>query len=169
MSVCLYRHYDGSGNLLYVGISYSVLKRLSEHSNKAFWFPQIRRIEIEHYTDRKAAVIAERRAIDTENPKYNLARPNIKKPKPVQYEKIELIIAKIREENRRAEPQELESIREALGHTKRSLAAVMGIHYRTLQDYCYGKVRIKDSFLQKILDLKRRDQKFMEELQNRLL
>lgn len=68
----LYRHFDAEGNLLYVGISLSTAKRLGEHRNKAAWFRKVKTITIEHYPSRKAALDAERKAVQTEHPQHNV-------------------------------------------------------------------------------------------------
>jgi hypothetical protein len=68
----LYRHFDKSGNLLYVGISFSSVHRLSTHRATAGWFKKISRIEIENFSSREAAMLAERLAIENECPSYNI-------------------------------------------------------------------------------------------------
>lgn len=68
---CLYRHWSVAGELLYVGISLSSLDRLAGHRSGSPWFREIARIDIEWHDDRVAAMRAERRAIQTEGPKYN--------------------------------------------------------------------------------------------------
>jgi hypothetical protein len=70
---CLYRHFDDSGRLLYVGISIGVLQRLSGHKSTSHWFDKITRIEIERFPNREYAEAAELDAIWTENPLYNVA------------------------------------------------------------------------------------------------
>ena len=67
----LYRHYDKDGLLLYVGISLSALNRLSQHKTQSRWFIKIDTVKVTHYTSRKAALAAEKRAIKSEKPKYN--------------------------------------------------------------------------------------------------
>lgn len=68
----LYRHFDGSGALLYVGISLSALTRLQQHNQCSHWFADIRSITIEKFDSREAAVAAETRAIQNESPAYNI-------------------------------------------------------------------------------------------------
>jgi hypothetical protein len=70
---CLYRHFDASGTLLYVGVSLHVVVRLIGHRDTAHWFSQLARIEVEHYPTREAALVAEAEAIRTEKPRYNIA------------------------------------------------------------------------------------------------
>ena len=65
----LYRHYDSEGSLLYVGVSRNVLRRLHTTSH---WFREIVRIEITHFATWEEARAAERQALATENPKYNI-------------------------------------------------------------------------------------------------
>lgn len=68
----LYRHFDGDGNLLYIGISLHAINRLLAHKEYAHWFSEIARIEITGYPDRATAALAERIAIGRENPKHNI-------------------------------------------------------------------------------------------------
>jgi hypothetical protein len=73
MRTALYRHYDAEGNLLYVGISLSPISRTSQHAQTAEWFNDVARIDIEWHGDRKSAVDAERAAIRSEDPAFNVA------------------------------------------------------------------------------------------------
>jgi len=68
----LYRHFDAENNLMYVGISLNVFQRLSQHRDHSRWFGNIKRVEIEHFETREKAIIAEKNAIKTENPKFNI-------------------------------------------------------------------------------------------------
>jgi hypothetical protein len=63
----LYRHFDADGRLLYVGISKSALKRLSQHKGRD-WFTSISTVKIEAFPTREGAETAEKLAIQTENP-----------------------------------------------------------------------------------------------------
>lgn len=67
----LYRHYDAQNNLIYIGVSLSALNRLGQHQQNSHWFSQIKKVEIETFSSRSEALIAEERAIKTENPLYN--------------------------------------------------------------------------------------------------
>jgi predicted GIY-YIG superfamily endonuclease len=68
----LYRHFDKNGFLLYVGVSMSAIKRLSEHKNKSAWFKDIARVDVENFETRKSALVAESLAIRNEKPKHNV-------------------------------------------------------------------------------------------------
>ena len=71
--VMLYRFYDESGQLLYVGITDSPRSRWSDHKKTKAdtWWPQFRVVHTEWYPDRAAAEAAEIRAIRTEWPLHN--------------------------------------------------------------------------------------------------
>jgi predicted GIY-YIG superfamily endonuclease len=66
----VYRCYSDSGQLLYVGETGDLGKRLADHATK-LWFVQVRGITLEWYADELEALKAERRAIHVEHPKYN--------------------------------------------------------------------------------------------------
>jgi predicted GIY-YIG superfamily endonuclease len=68
---CLYRHFDASDALLYVGITCDIGARLRSHAKIASWFGQVAKITIERHADREAALAAEGLAIRTEKPKFN--------------------------------------------------------------------------------------------------
>ncbi|HEX2380091.1 MAG TPA: integrase arm-type DNA-binding domain-containing protein [Methyloceanibacter sp.] len=70
---CLYRAYDPTGDLLYVGISLEPLSRLRKHKQgTAEWRHLVFRILIEPFATRKEALAAEDFAIKTEPPKFNV-------------------------------------------------------------------------------------------------
>lgn len=68
----LYRHFDLSGALLYVGVTNRIPNRIKEHSKHSSWWSQIARIDIEHFPDRESVLKAEREAIINEKPKHNI-------------------------------------------------------------------------------------------------
>jgi predicted GIY-YIG superfamily endonuclease len=68
----LYRHFDKKGCLLYVGIAVDPKKRESEHRGGSGWAAKIHRIELEWFDNRHAARAAERAAIASERPKFNI-------------------------------------------------------------------------------------------------
>jgi hypothetical protein len=67
----VYRCYSGDGELLYIGSSGKLGRRLGSHAEKV-WFQQVRGITLEWYADELSALNAERRAIHVEHPKYNI-------------------------------------------------------------------------------------------------
>lgn len=68
----LYRLFDESNELLYVGISISAIQRASQHRNRKGWWLNVKRIEIEHYETRDLALTAEYEAIISERPLHNV-------------------------------------------------------------------------------------------------
>jgi hypothetical protein len=73
--VSLYRHFDASGRLLYVGISLCAVYRLSQHRLKSGWYCDIARVDIERHKSLAHARYAEAMAIRDEKPLHNKARP----------------------------------------------------------------------------------------------
>lgn len=71
----VYRCYSGDGQLLYVGETGRVGRRLGDHIQKA-WFSQVRGVTFEWYLEELDALNAERRAIHVEHPKYNIVHRN---------------------------------------------------------------------------------------------
>ncbi len=78
MQTALYRHFDAAGRLLYVGISLSVLTRLSQHMAASSWADEIASMTVARFATRDEAHAAEREAIRTENPLHNLMRYALK-------------------------------------------------------------------------------------------
>jgi len=69
----LYRLYDSSGTLLYIGISYSAISRLSQHRATQPWAAEIARLDRQHLgpMTRREAEDIERQAIIAEKPLHN--------------------------------------------------------------------------------------------------
>lgn len=68
----VYRMFDEAGRILYIGFSGRAGRRFDQHSTKA-WFPQVANITLEWFPTKAAATLAERRAIEAEQPRYNTA------------------------------------------------------------------------------------------------
>jgi hypothetical protein len=67
----VYRMFDGADRLLYVGTT-GRARRFDEHGVKR-WFPAVRRITLDWHATEADARKAERIAIRTEEPRYNIA------------------------------------------------------------------------------------------------
>jgi predicted GIY-YIG superfamily endonuclease len=67
----LYRLYDESGTLLYIGISHQPEVRFVQHSKLKEWWPRVTRREVQWFDDRPTAAKAEERAVRTEDPEFN--------------------------------------------------------------------------------------------------
>lgn len=70
----LYRFFNKSNELLYVGITSNPFARMSGHASDKHWFAEVTHATFEHYPTRKAVDAAETRAIRSEYPKYNKAK-----------------------------------------------------------------------------------------------
>lgn len=68
----LYRHFDETGALLYVGVSLNTVSRLVDHKRTAKWFSRLARVEVQRFPTREASLDAERLAVETERPLYNI-------------------------------------------------------------------------------------------------
>lgn len=68
----LYRFFDAGGNLLYVGITCNPGRRMDRHRTDKAWWSEIVRVEMEQYSTREALAAAERVAITSEKPQYNI-------------------------------------------------------------------------------------------------
>lgn len=72
----LYRFYDSSNVLLYVGITNSLPTRFGRHDREKHWYPEVAYVKIQHFPDREAALEAERLAIIAERPRFNVQHNN---------------------------------------------------------------------------------------------
>lgn len=68
----LYRFFDEGGSLLYVGVSIHPFARMGQHKHDKSWWGEVASTTIERFPDRKAVLEAERTAIVTEKPRYNI-------------------------------------------------------------------------------------------------
>ena len=80
----LYRHFDSEGRLLYVGISINPMIRFTQHKAEKDWIDEVKSITIDQFNSRKDAIYAEKKAIESEKPKYNIVYniPDSKLKKP---------------------------------------------------------------------------------------
>lgn len=67
----LYRFFDASGDLLYIGITLNPAGRWKQHREEKPWWEEVTDITIETYPDRPSVLEAERKAIIAEHPRYN--------------------------------------------------------------------------------------------------
>lgn len=67
----LYRAFNSENELLYVGISHSVMARIGQHKSAGVWHGKCVRITLEHFPNRELARKAENKAIKKEYPIYN--------------------------------------------------------------------------------------------------
>lgn len=67
----VYRCFSEDGQLLYIGTSGHLGRRLAAHAGK-IWFREVFGITLEWYSNERLALIAEKRHIRIEHPKYNI-------------------------------------------------------------------------------------------------
>lgn len=67
----LYRFFGADNQLLYVGITYNPFTRFSQHKQQKPW-SDIKRIDLENFPTRQEAEAAEKLAIQTEHPEWNI-------------------------------------------------------------------------------------------------
>lgn len=75
----LYRLFDGTDSLLYVGVTRSVQHRRYQHAHTQPWWAEVARHTAEEYPNRYSALMAEQEAIKLEEPKYNIRHSNHRK------------------------------------------------------------------------------------------
>lgn len=68
----LYRFFDASDVLLYVGITVDIGARFKKHSGDKPWWSEVDRIGIDRFSTRQEALDAERKAIKEEQPLHNV-------------------------------------------------------------------------------------------------
>lgn len=67
----VYRIYDETGRLIYVGASSHVDERIGCHRSQSWWFALTARIDVEVHLTTRDAFQAEKRAIRSERPAFN--------------------------------------------------------------------------------------------------
>lgn len=88
VSYRLYRHFDKQQQLLYVGISLRSFQRLAEHREYSHWFEDIANVTFESFSNKDDALLAEKTAIQTEKPRFNLIHNTTQRSK-VRVEDVE--------------------------------------------------------------------------------
>ena len=73
MSAVLYRAFNAEGELLYVGATAGLAKRLEQHKKTKQWWQEVANVTVEHFGTTKEALKAERVAIAAEHPRANMA------------------------------------------------------------------------------------------------
>jgi predicted GIY-YIG superfamily endonuclease len=68
----LYRWFDDQGNLLYIGITVDLRRRIKQHERSARWYEGAAMMTVEKFDSREAVARAEREAIVAEKPRYNI-------------------------------------------------------------------------------------------------
>lgn len=72
--VALYRHYDATSKLLYVGVTSDLPKRTATHAKSSDWFGDVATTRVEWCVSREHALALEAVAISFEKPLHNKQR-----------------------------------------------------------------------------------------------
>lgn len=97
----LYRFYDVADRLLYVGITGRHVVRWVQHSGDKQWWPEVSRVSVEHHPDRQSALDAERAAIQSESPAYNVVHStnsvhdSIRRSAPTTTQQYEIAVGEV--------------------------------------------------------------------------
>lgn len=124
----LYRVFDATGKLLYIGISQNPDVRFSQHSQIKDWWRDVVERRVEWHPSRKEAELAEKTAIQTEKPHWNINHAT----RPLNNPEAERLYAEHRwnlEEARALLPEVRERAAEDLqaGSTPAELAKLTGL------------------------------------------
>jgi hypothetical protein len=87
----LYRFYGARDVLLYVGATGNPGERWTDHLQKKSWWHKVRRQTAEWFVSREAAEEAERAAIETEQPLYNVVYSS-RSPEPLTAAELRLLL-----------------------------------------------------------------------------
>lgn len=68
----LYRCYDNADRLVYVGVTHDAHARLRSHSYRSWWAADVEYVELEEIQGKAAALAAEKAAVHTEYPRWNI-------------------------------------------------------------------------------------------------
>lgn len=74
----VYRAFDASGRLLYVGVTARLNQRIHEHRSTKDWWSEVAEIQSETYPGRATALAVEHSAVANERPIYNIARGGLR-------------------------------------------------------------------------------------------
>jgi hypothetical protein len=95
----LYRFFDASGALLYVGITCDLPERVRRHRGEKAWWLDVANITVQHYADRQSVEEAEREAIERERPRwnvvYNVPAVRVAAPEPSSSLKVTLAAGEV--------------------------------------------------------------------------
>lgn len=95
----VYRMFDAQGRLLYIGRTKDPGQRFADHSMKR-WFPLVATITLEWFPSLTAADLAERQAIQEENPWYNIAETARTRWPPTSLDRARPAIRRVRRPRR---------------------------------------------------------------------
>jgi hypothetical protein len=72
VSHVVYRAYGDDASLLYVGMTGRGMARFQQHAHRVEWWAECVRIDVRHFPTFEIAVAAEKWAIQSEHPRFNV-------------------------------------------------------------------------------------------------
>lgn len=132
---CLYRHFSTTGELLYVGVSISVMERTNQHALFSPWFGLVTNIAVEHFQDRPSMMAAEALAIVNERPTHNISHSATRKV--VRFSGIPVLEEPLSPDDNLITPSDAA---ELMGITKDWLYRARHGHWEGPPCYVVGKV-----------------------------
>jgi hypothetical protein len=73
----LYRFFNTSGDLLYIGITGNTTQRFRQHADHKPWWPEVADVRLEYLPSRAELVAVERLSIVREHPRYNIIHKQV--------------------------------------------------------------------------------------------
>jgi predicted GIY-YIG superfamily endonuclease len=77
----VYEAYDSEGRLLYVGMTANLQGRVDAHAQNKPWWGEVVDLKVATFETKKAALAAERLAIETRHPRYNVTHSASHQPR----------------------------------------------------------------------------------------
>lgn len=130
----LYRLYDVDDALLYVGISSKWFARMAQHATEKGWWDDVVTVKRQAFPGRTEALAAEREAIRTERPRYNVRGRAVDKQVSTTFPpvvKVRRSMAGVSQAERCALDDEVAQLRNA-GLTGIEIRLQLGITHRAL-------------------------------------
>ena len=135
----LYRFFNADRQLLYVGLTVDPGSRWTSHCKEKPWWHEVDTVKVETFPTRDLVIKAEREAIETEYPLYNIAHANT-----AQLDEARDCLAAIAAEHAKAMTQEAEiretlrtAVRDAIaaGMTETEAARISGMSRVTVRTW----------------------------------
>ena len=85
----VYRCYDASGKLLYVGCTaMTIARRSADHRSARWWFTKVVKITKRRFPSKAEALLAEAIAIQRDKPQYNVNKTNRVLPRKIKFQEL---------------------------------------------------------------------------------
>lgn len=99
MKTILYRYFNSNGVLIYVGVTGNMDNRHKQHKYSSHWFSKASSRSVKKYTSREEALAAEKEAIKSEEPLFNI-EGNLKEVPESEYVSKYFLVNRLNPENK---------------------------------------------------------------------